>query len=108
VRSQTRVYEIYGVEIGTWTGFSTRRGFSPAHTRLHLLVVHAGRTKCMNERAAHKSNCGRSALDAAVPPPPTHSVLQEGQTGAAWEPSQKQCSFKKWEAVDGRLLTQRM
>jgi hypothetical protein len=67
VRPQTRVCEIYEVQIGTWTGFSTRRGFSPAHTRLHLLVVHAGRTKCMNERAAHKSNFCRSARDAAVP-----------------------------------------
>ena len=67
VRSQTRVCEIYGVQIATWTGFSTCRGFSPAHTRLHLLVVYAGRTKCMNERAAHKSNCGRSARDATVP-----------------------------------------
>jgi hypothetical protein len=64
--SQTSVCEIYGVQIGTLTGFSTCRGFSSGHTRLHLLV-HAGRTKCMNKRAAHKSSCGRSARDAAAP-----------------------------------------
>jgi len=67
VRVQTRVCEIYVVQIDTWTVFSTCRGFSPVHTRLHLLAVHAGRTNCMNERSAHKSNCGRSARDAAVP-----------------------------------------
>ena len=67
MRSQTRMCEIHGIQIGTWTGFPTRRGFSPVHTRLLLLVVHVGRTKYTNERATHKSNCGRSARDAAVP-----------------------------------------
>jgi hypothetical protein len=67
VRYQTRVFENYGVQIGTWTDFSTHRGFSPVHTRLHLLVVRAGRTKCIYERAAQKRSCGRSARGAAVP-----------------------------------------
>jgi hypothetical protein len=39
-----------------------------------------------------------------IPLLPTYLLLPEGQTGEAWEPSKKQCSFGKRRALDRKVF----
>jgi hypothetical protein len=34
-----------------------------------------------------------------------HLHVAQGQTGEAWEPSKKQCSFRNWEVLDKTALS---